>query len=105
MRRQMEWKVPRYISFRLNLMPSSLSRLEMRVVSSRAALSVKVTTNSDSGATPFVRDEVDDALDQRERLARARAGDDQHRAVGGQDGFELLRVGLAFEGRQGMHLS
>jgi hypothetical protein len=49
----MEWNVPRYISFRLNRMPSSASRLEMRVVSSRAALSVKVTTNSDSGATPF----------------------------------------------------
>nr|WP_299146749.1 glycoside hydrolase family protein [uncultured Comamonas sp.] len=30
-----------------------LSRLEMRVVSSRAALSVKVTTSSDSGATPW----------------------------------------------------
>lgn len=49
----MAWKVPRYISFRLNLMPTSVSRWEMRVVSSRAALSVKVTTNSDSGATPF----------------------------------------------------
>jgi hypothetical protein len=43
----------RYISFRLNLMLASASRWEMRVVSSRAALSVKVTTNNDSGSTPL----------------------------------------------------
>ncbi|MNG27770.1 hypothetical protein D3C84_1129360 [compost metagenome] len=49
----MEWKVPRYISFRLNWMFSSINRFEIRVVSSRAALSVKVTTNSDSGVIPL----------------------------------------------------
>lgn len=52
-RRQMKWKVPRYITFKLNWMPTSASGFEMRVVSSRAALSVKVATSSDSGATPL----------------------------------------------------
>jgi hypothetical protein len=45
----------------------------------------------------LVLDEVDDALDKGERLAGARARDDQHRAVGSQDGFQLLWVGLALQ--------
>ena len=46
----------------------------------------------------FLRDEIDDALDQREGLAGAGARDDEHRAFGGEDGFELLWVGLGLEG-------
>ena len=37
-------------------------------------------------------DEVRDAVDERARLARARAGDDEQRPVAERDGARLLRV-------------
>ncbi|MCY1528145.1 hypothetical protein D9M68_632400 [compost metagenome] len=46
----------------------------------------------------FLRDEIDDALDQREGFTGTGACDDEHRAIGGEDGFELLGVGLGLKG-------
>lgn len=50
------------------------------------------------GFDAFVRDEMDDALDQCKSLAGTRPRDDEHRAIGGKDGFELLRVGFGLKG-------
>ena len=49
---------------------------------------------------PFLCDEIDDTLDQRKGLARAGARDDEHRAIGGEDGFELLGIDRALAGLQ-----
>jgi hypothetical protein len=43
---------------------------------------------------PLVLDEVGDAVGDDARLAAARAGEDQHRALGSFDGLALLRVEL-----------
>ncbi|MCY1394485.1 hypothetical protein D9M71_94060 [compost metagenome] len=50
------------------------------------------------GGYPLVGDEIDNALDQCEGFARPGPGDDEHRTIGGQNGFKLLWVGLGLEG-------
>ncbi len=45
----------------------------------------------------FLRDEIDDALDQRESLARSRPCDDEHRAISGQNGGKLLGIGFGLK--------
>lgn len=52
------------------------------------------------GRDALVGNEIDDALDQREGFARSGPGDDEHRAIGGQDCFQLLWICLGLEGGQ-----
>ena len=70
-------------------MPSSVST---RVRISSAALLVKVTARMRSGGRCSLADEVRDAVRDDARLAGARAGQDQQRAVGLKDSFLLFGI-------------
>ena len=63
----------------------------VRAFISPAALLVKVTARIASEGTPLLADQVGDAVGDHARLAAARAGQDEHRALRGQHGLALLR--------------
>ena len=90
MRTQNEWKVE-ITGLAMLSPPTSFST---RSPISAAALLVNVIARMDSGITPFVLDQIGDAISDDARLPAAGAGQDQHRALGGFDGFTLLRIQL-----------
>ena len=85
--RRNEWKVE-ISGLRIVRPPTSCST---RSAISAAALLVNVTARMESGVNAHVFNEVGDAVGDDARLAAARAGQDEHRPVGGFDGFALLR--------------
>ena len=73
----------------------------MRSRISCAALFVNVIARISFGSTPCVCEQVRDAVGEHARLARARAGDHEHRPLGGRDG---LALGLVQVGEVGLRV-
>ncbi len=82
-----EWNVPAWTS-----RPPSPTRLMIRSRSSAAARLVNVTARIRHGGDVLDADEVGDPVGQDPGLARAGAGQDEQRALGGRDGARLLGV-------------
>ena len=85
----MEWNVPPQ-SERSSWPSRSLTR---RIISP-AALFVNVSSKIRSGGNALLQ-QIRDAIGERARLARTRAGDDERRAGRRGDGGELLLVEFA----------
>ena len=49
------------------------------------------------GRDPLMLDEVDDSLNERERLTGSRPCNDEYRAFSREDGFELLGIRFTFQ--------
>ena len=91
-RRPAEWKVETHDAARPPRVRVARAASPSRSRISPAALLVKVTARIDQGAHAHRLHQVGDAVDDDPGLARARAGEDQQRAVAVDDRLALLGV-------------
>ena len=89
MRAPMEWNVPPQSDG-----SSWPSKSATRRIISPAALLVNVSSRMRSGGNALFQ-QIGDAIGERARLARTRAGDDERRAGRRGDGGQLLRIQFA----------